>query len=48
MKTPIDPARRRMVEQLDLDLREIFEERAGIIEYDAAGAARPRRGARAC
>ena len=35
MQTPIDPLVAEMVEQLDLDLREAFEERAAIIEYDA-------------
>ena len=35
MQTPIDPLVAEMVEQLDLDLREAFEERAAIIEYEA-------------
>ena len=35
MQTPIDPLVAEMVEQLDLELREDFEERAAIIEYDA-------------
>jgi len=35
MQTPIDPLVAEMVEQLDLALQEDFQERAGIIEYDA-------------
>jgi hypothetical protein len=35
MPTPIDPLVAEMVEQLDLELREAFEERAAIIEHDA-------------
>ena len=35
MQTPIDPLVAEMVEQLDLDLREAFEERAAIVEFEA-------------
>ena len=35
MTTPIDPLVAQMVEQLDLDLREAFEERAAIVEFEA-------------
>ena len=35
MPTPIDPLVAEMVEQLDLDLQNDFQERAAIIEYDA-------------
>ena len=35
MQTPLDPLVAQMVDQLDLDLRESFQERAAIIEYDA-------------
>ena len=35
MTTPIDPLVAEMVEQLDLDLREAFEERAAIVEFEA-------------
>ena len=33
--TPIDPIVSAIVNQLDADLREDFEERAGIIEFEA-------------
>jgi hypothetical protein len=35
MTTPIDPLVAEMLELLDDDLREAFEERAGIFEFDA-------------
>jgi hypothetical protein len=35
MPVPIDPLVAEMVEQLDLDLRLDFEERAGIVEFEA-------------
>lgn len=35
MQTPTDPLVAEMVEQLDLDLREAFEERAAIVEFEA-------------
>jgi hypothetical protein len=35
MQKPIDPIVAEMVEQLDLDLREAFEERAAIVEFEA-------------
>ncbi len=35
METPLDPLVADMVNGLDDDLREEFEERAGIIEFDA-------------
>jgi hypothetical protein len=35
MPTPLDPLVAEVVSQLDADLREDFEERAGIIEFDA-------------
>ncbi|MGJ0486136.1 MAG: hypothetical protein ACR65R_16620 [Methylomicrobium sp.] len=35
MPTPLDPLVAEVVNQLDPDLREDFEERAGIIEFDA-------------
>ena len=35
MQPPIDPIVAEIVELLDEDLREAFEERAAIIEYDA-------------
>jgi hypothetical protein len=34
MPTPLDPLVAEVVNQLDADLREDFEERAGIIEFD--------------
>jgi hypothetical protein len=34
MPTPLDPLVAEIVSQLDADLREDFEERAGIIEFD--------------
>lgn len=34
MPRPIDPLVAEIVDQLDEDLREEFEERAGIVEYD--------------
>jgi hypothetical protein len=35
MPTPLDPLVAEIVNRLDADLREDFEERAGIIEFDA-------------
>jgi hypothetical protein len=35
MPTPLDPLVAEVVSQLDANLREDFEERAGIIEFDA-------------
>ena len=35
MPTPSDPLVAEMVDQLDLDLREAFEERAAIVEFEA-------------
>jgi hypothetical protein len=35
MQSPLDPLVAEVVSQLDADLREDFEERAGIIEFDA-------------
>ena len=35
MISPLDPLVADMVHKLDADLREEFEERAGIIEYEA-------------
>jgi hypothetical protein len=35
MPTPLDPLVAEIVNQLEPDLREDFEERAGIIEFDA-------------
>jgi hypothetical protein len=35
MPTPLDPLVAEVVNQLDADLREDFEERAGILEFDA-------------
>jgi len=38
MQPPIDPIVAEIVELLDEDLREAFEERAAIIEYEAGKA----------
>ena len=38
MQTPIDPVVAEVVELLGEDLREAFEERAAIIEYEAGKA----------
>lgn len=35
MQTPLDPLVADLVSKLDDNLREAFEERAGIIEFDA-------------
>lgn len=35
MEQPINPLVRELVEQLEADLRDAFEERAGIMEFDA-------------
>jgi hypothetical protein len=43
MATPVDPLVAEMVELLDADQREEFEERAGIIEFDGQLVPRPRR-----
>lgn len=39
--TPLDPNLAQLVETLDEDTREFFEERAGILEYEA-GYPRPK------
>ena len=35
MQTPIDPLIEELVNRLDENLREAYEERAGILEYEA-------------